>query len=78
MSVAILNMDKWNQFQEFVNIKSGAAIGLFTFQIMAMCWIVLFKVHQIMEIPQSVLTAYGIVMTGVTINGVSKVVQGSK
>jgi hypothetical protein len=74
---AILIMETWNKFQEFINIKSGAAIGLFTFQIMGMAWIVLFKVHGIVEIPQSVLTAYGIVVTGVTINGISKVVKGS-
>lgn len=69
-------IERWKQFQQFIDIRSGAAIGLFTFQIMAMAWIVLFKVKGITEIPQSVLTAYGMVLTGVTINGVSKVVKG--
>jgi hypothetical protein len=71
-------MDKWQKFLEAIDIRSGAALNLFTVQVMAMCWVVIFKYRGILEIPQSIITVYGMVLGGVTLNGISKVVKGNQ
>lgn len=61
----------WGKILKFLDIPSGSILGLFTLQMFLMCWISFFT-H--FDIKSGILTAYGSVLTGFTIHGVSKMV----
>lgn len=61
----------WGKILKFLDIPSGSILGLFTLQVWIMMWIAFFTHY---DIKTSILTAYGSVLAGFTVHGVSKMV----
>ncbi len=65
----------WAAILKFLDIPSGSILGLFTLQVWIMMWIAFFTSY---DIKTSILTAYGSVLAGFTIHGVSRLVTNKE
>lgn len=49
----------WQKIQDYLNIKGGAALGLWTFMMLALCPYAIITQY---DFPQSIVNAYGLVI----------------